>query len=191
MNENHSSIAAAILASGIWPVKKPKKLPHRDCPTKEQLMERLLWNTEIHPSGCWEWKASKTVWGYGQIKIRLGGGKIKSAKVSRLAYEVFVGSIPTGLCVCHRCDNRACLCPDHLFVGTHKENTQDMLQKGRGNRPNGQRHWGAKLTDSQVEEIKSLASGIRGSGRALSKRFGVSESRISLIIHGKSRSKTI
>ena len=73
---------------------------------------------------CWNWTGA-TANGYGVLNF---GGQVRA---HRLAYETFVGPIPDGLLVCHRCDNPRCVNPGHLFVGTNSDNTRDMVSKGR------------------------------------------------------------
>jgi hypothetical protein len=81
-------------------------------------------------STCWLWTGRKVgALGYGQLRY---GRRTVCVYAHRYAYERFVGSIPKGLKVLHRCDVPACVNPDHLFVGTSKDNTQDMIAKGRG-----------------------------------------------------------
>lgn len=90
-------------------------------------------------TGCWNWTAARKENGYGVINI---GGK--SIKAHRLAWEIFKGKIPHhesfhGMCVLHKCDNRACVNPDHLFLGTQQENLTDAVKKGRIAK--GEKHW--------------------------------------------------
>lgn len=73
--------------------------------------------------GCWEWKGAKTKAGYGWFSAKIA---------SRISWEIYRGKIPKDMLVCHKCDNPPCVNPDHLFLGTHKDNTLDMIKKGRG-----------------------------------------------------------
>ena len=127
---------------------------------------------------CWEWTAAVRSNGYG---VFLYNGKLWAAH--RFMYDRAVGPIPDGLFVCHRCDNRLCVNPAHLFLGTPKENLADMTAKGRRKSPSfkGEENNTAKLTADEVREIRALhASGI--SGAALGRRYGVSKVNISDIV---------
>jgi hypothetical protein len=89
-------------------------------------------------SGCWEWRLRKDAGGYGRLKIQMGSrSSFRMEAAHRYAYSIFVGPIPDGMNVLHRCDNPPCCNPDHLFVGTQQDNMRDMHAKGRG--PKGYR----------------------------------------------------
>ena len=92
---------------------------------KEILKNRILSRVEKN-NDCWEWKGYIARTGYAQMKLQK---KIKLAH--RLSYELFIGDIPENSLVLHKCDNRKCVNPDHLFLGSHFDNTRDMCEKNR------------------------------------------------------------
>jgi hypothetical protein len=92
---------------------------------KEHVATRL-WDRVDTTGECWEWQGALYPAGYGIIG--LDGG---SHATHRLSWEIVNGPIPDGLFVCHKCDNRKCVRPDHLFLGTQKDNMRDMIAKGR------------------------------------------------------------
>jgi hypothetical protein len=81
-----------------------------------------------HENGCWEWALYIDKRGYGELKMP---GTRVNKRAHRVAYEARFGDIPKGLFVCHKCDNPKCVNPDHLFVGTHQDNMDDMMKKNR------------------------------------------------------------
>lgn len=99
-----------------------------DIPAKyhDQLQMKLK-NVRVTDRGCWEWQGSVTPIGYGKV----GAGKYLVISTHRLAWMMFRGEIGAGLNVLHRCDNRPCINPDHLWLGTLSDNCADMVSKGR------------------------------------------------------------
>lgn len=126
---------------------------------------------------CWLWQAA-IVKGYGKFK----DDNRKHLASHRIAYELTYGPIPEGLLVCHECDTPLCCNPAHLFVGTPKDNMQDMVKKGRKGDAKGVKHGGAILTDEQVIEIRRL-SNAGHSGKELARQFGVGDTQIYRIVH--------
>ena len=129
------------------------------------------------PDSCWDWRASFGTTGYGQI--RWNG---TTEKAHRVAWELTHGERPT-LCVLHRCDNRSCCNPTHLFLGTRTDNSDDMYAKHRS--AWGERSSHAKLTLPQILEIRRIF--VRGhpelGDKALSARFGCSPRTIRDIVN--------
>lgn len=104
----------------------------------------------------------------------------------RAAYEDKHGPIPTGLVVRHKCDNPPCINPDHLELGTQKQNVADCYERGRAVDIRGVEHHNARLTEEVVLEIKRLQLGYySGQDTELSRRYGVTRSNIGLIRRGK------
>jgi hypothetical protein len=130
------------------------------------------------PRECWPWTGVKTSDGYGQIRV---GSRMKYAH--HVAYEFAFGSIPSGLHVLHRCDLRCCVNPNHLVLGTHKENMMDAALKGRN--AFGECHHAAKLNWHKVDDIRERYAEGRLSETKLAKEFGVTRSTISQILCDK------
>jgi len=106
---------------------------------------------------CWEWTGQIDYKGYGRRTITIDGKKQKKP-VHQTAYRLWKGTISKGLCVCHTCDNRKCFNPDHLWLGTQKDNLQDMSLKGRGVDHKGENHPRAKLKEKDVLIIRKMYS---------------------------------
>ena len=148
---------------------------------QERFDEKWAENPE---TGCWEWTATTDGGGYGMV---WSCGKTR--KAHRVSYELHVGPIPEGegphgTCVCHRCDNRKCVRPEHLFLGTNADNMRDMVEKGRG--LVGVLNGRAKLSPGEVELIRAALDRLPyGGGAFLARWFGVVPSAIRHIRNGR------
>jgi hypothetical protein len=132
-------------------------------------VERFIAKT-VASGECLLWTGSLNARGYGEFWFR-GAPE----RAHRASWVLAFGDIPLGMFVCHHCDNRRCVRPDHLFLGTPADNSADMVAKGRQNR--GERQHAARLAAAQVREIRTLLSG--GHSRAtVAMRFGVTTATI-------------
>jgi HNH endonuclease len=150
------------------------------------LVERF-WRKVRKTEGCWLWTGCVNgAAGYGAFNI--GGTRMDRAH--RVSWRLHFGAIPAGLCVCHHCDTRRCVRPEHLFLGTRDANNKDMTRKGRSrvghvNRRKGERHGRAKLTDEQVRRIREVYRTTQPFLRVLAKEHGVTLQQIHRIVTGK------
>ncbi len=138
------------------------------------------------PDECWEWVGATKQGGYGLFG-KSNVTNTSSRLAHRVSFEISNGKIPKHICVLHRCDNPPCVNPNHLFLGSHRDNTQDMIEKGRwrgGIKPRGQAHPNSKLTEQNVFDIKYRLS-IGEPVRAIAKIYGVSFGLISHIKRGR------
>lgn len=150
--------------------------------SKSQPRPRISINQE---TGCWEWLGCTQDNGYA--RVRISG---KTEYVHRVFFRLFYGAIPSGLDVCHTCDNRKCCNPEHLFLGTREDNMRDAKAKGRLSTGNkhaitiaGQHGPRAKLTWDNVDHIRLRLS--RGATpQSIADDYGVSVDAIRLIRRG-------
>lgn len=144
---------------------------------------KRFWRYVQKTDGCWMWTGQKRPNGYGYLKVPTGEPyKRRKIIASRISWELHYGQIPEGLSVCHKCDNPPCVNPDHLFLGTTKDNMADAAQKGRKTR--GSRMNTAKLTDEDVRRIRSLYPG--RTQQSIADEYGVSQRLVSLIVRRES-----
>lgn len=142
-----------------------------------------------HLGACWVWTASCSRSGCGQI------GRWKECDTpvlsNRASWIIHFGPIPDGIFVCHHCDNRVCVRPSHLFLGTPKENTEDMMKKGRqviGKRYSGIQNCNGKVSFSDVACVRELYK--KGhSQKWIADRFGMAQTNVSSIVRLKTRTK--
>lgn len=136
----------------------------------------MLSKIDVNEAGCWNWVgASRMSNGYGAV---WHNGKVQGAH--RVAFELWLGVIPDGMHICHHCDNRICVNPDHLFAGTNLDNRRDAVRKGRHKTPislRGYSHPSAKLTPMLVLQIRASNKGCRFWASAL----GVSKTTITKV----------
>jgi HNH endonuclease/Ribbon-helix-helix protein, copG family len=93
------------------------------------IADRFYRKVSVTEGGCHVWSGAQNGWGYG--RLRRGARSARHSSAHRVAWELKNGPVPDGLFVLHRCDNRACVNPDHLWLGTHSDNMRDMIAKGR------------------------------------------------------------
>ena len=130
-----------------------------------------------HSDGCWVWQGAKTTSGYGAFQMGVGN----TVRAHRIAYVLHFGAFDDDLVVCHKCDNRECVNPSHLFVGTNADNAADMSNKGRAARLHGTQNGCSKLTDSIVVSIYQDPR----TNREIAAEYGIASSLVSLIRHRK------
>ena len=141
-----------------------------ETPLRFRFLARLTFKTA---GGCWLWAGALHTQGYGLIKRKDG----VQLRAHRLAYELAYGAIPAGSFVCHRCDDRQCVRPSHLFLGTHDDNMADMVAKGRAARLRGNCNGSAKLQSTEVVAIRQSGR----SQRDIAAQYGISSSAVGLI----------
>lgn len=127
-------------------------------------------------SGCWFWMGSLTQKGYGDVLL-IENGKRQHVRAHRIAWALYKGTVPPGKMVCHKCDIRCCVNPDHLFLGTASDNVRDMVAKGRSSQQI--RNFGTKSPHAKITAAAALAIfQSTESEIALAARYGICHSTV-------------
>lgn len=164
-------------------------------PRKMTIEERFDKYVSVNEdTGCWIWTGARNCNGYGALSIRVGGVRT-SPSAHRASYTLYVGEIPKGLQVLHKCDTPLCVNPEHLWLGTQLDNVRDCIAKGRArynpqpsilppvlrraDNPN------AKLTEDDVAAIRAAA--LEGeSNSSMARKFNISDTHVARIVARKS-----
>lgn len=149
----------------------------------DSIVSRFWERTQVpdDPNRCWLWKGATDIPGYGVLLE----SRTRSYRAHRVSWTIKNGPIPDSLMLCHRCDVRNCVNPDHLFLGTRRDNLDDMVKKGRQSASCGENHYLSKLTQKQVVFILNQWRRKQMSQAQLSAKFGVCQGAISRIVNGK------
>lgn len=139
-------------------------------------LDRLMSRVTKTATGCWEWNGRRFRDGYGEFNFG-----VRRTVAHRAAWELTKGPIPAGLYVCHHCDNPPCVNPEHLFLGTPKENERDKMAKGRDARGTAN----ATLTVAQVHEVRAAAAAGEAD-RVIAARYGVTAAAVVKVRTGQS-----
>jgi hypothetical protein len=137
--------------------------------------EERFWKRVEKSDGCWLWIGCINSAGYGNVKW----GELGVQETHRISWLLEYRYMPTEL-VLHTCDIRPCVRPDHLFLGSHQDNSDDMIAKGRGHWNRGEDNHNAKLSAMDVQEIRARLQGDEQQ-REIARQFGVTQGLISAI----------
>lgn len=147
--------------------------------TEQTLLDRFEAKIYYAIDSCWYWTGCVCKFGYGRIRVN-GVSELST----RISYTLFKGGIPDGMYVCHRCDNPACVNPDHLFLGSQSDNMKDMMNKGRRGYY-GEENPRTKLKESDILTIRSGAFTVT----ELMTKYQMTYSGVWNIIHRRSWTK--
>ena len=151
----------------------------------DKAIKRFWSRVDVYDEGdCWNWTGGVNVWGYGQCNI-----DSTTDRCHRWAWRMLCGEIPEGVWVLHTCHNRLCVNPNHLYLGTAKQNTRDSVEAGRfrgfeqgHTRNNGINNPNSKLTVAMVRSLRELSQAGSHTYQQLGEMFGISSGRARAIV---------
>lgn len=149
---------------------------------REKTIADRFWPKVDQTGKCWVWTGHRNWGGYGRVSIGTGANRSLYRYAHRVSYELAYGPVPEGQSVLHRCDNPPCVRPEHLFLGTQRDNNDDRDTKNRVQ--HGSSHVNAKLTEADARRARTLYATGAISQRALADVFGVSHRTISDLLRG-------
>lgn len=151
------------------------------------LVDRFFSKVEADPNGgCWLWAGAVTPKGYGSfcVRPRASGEAQFNASAHRVSWSIHKGEPPKDLHVLHRCDVRACVNPDHLFLGTNQDNVDDKISKGRSGCLRGEASPVSKMTNDQARKIKVMLANAALKATEIAKAVGVTPKQVYDIKYG-------
>jgi hypothetical protein len=140
-------------------------------------ISKRFWARTIPSNECIRWLGAITSAGYGCVRINK-----QTYQAHRVAYELEKGEIPSNMYVIHTCDNRWCVNPEHLFIGTHQDNMTDKIRKGRQPQHHGENNPRARLTQKDIKEIRELYHSGNWKQKDIGLLFGIHQTHVSRII---------
>lgn len=185
-------ITSDQLESAVEKLKVPLNRLHPDGmggvvvgPERKGARKRMLCDDiRINPGGCWEWTGYKFLDGYGGVTIG-ANRRICILRAHRVVYSLLF-SISKEMLVCHHCDNRICVNPFHLYLGTSKENSRDRVVRGRSNAPCGTSKPNSLFSNKDIQDIRIAYSKGNETMKGIALRYGANTVTIFAIIHRKS-----
>jgi hypothetical protein len=154
---------------------------HKAQNLRHKNLETRFWEKVDKSGNCWVWTGGTTQYGYGHTKDDNG----RDIMTHQVSWQLHYGPIPPGMCVCHTCDNPPCVRPDHLFLGTKRENLEDMVRKGRQHHNTHMRGEGNGRHKLMTEQVKSIRNEYNPKLplSILARKYDVSDGAIWFIVH--------